>query len=124
MLLQLKQLCKAFPDRFQATSMYSICSKHPNSNPLSSTKFFWREYMVQFSKMLVKDQWIEESPTKMVFPQWSWYVLNAPTPLLISPYRYFVLVNLPSGGCVHLLQPFIFLGLIPELILQFLKCDL
>lgn len=122
MHLQLKQLCKAVCDHFQATSMYSVCSKNPNANPLSSTKFFQREYMVQFSKILVKDQWIEESPTKMVFPPWSLYVLNAHSPLFISPYRYIAFVSLPSVGYVHLLRQFIFLELISEFIFQFLKC--
>ena len=64
--------------------------------------------MVHSSKMLVKNQWNEESPTKMVYPPWSLYVVNAHTPLFISPYRYIVLVNLPSVGYVHLLKPFIF----------------
>lgn len=77
--------------------------------------------MVQFSKMLVKDQWIEDSATKMVFPPWSLYILNAHTLLFCSPYRYIVLVNVSSVGYVHLLKAFIFLNLTPQLIFQFLK---
>lgn len=77
--------------------------------------------MVQFSKMLVKDQWIEDSPTKMVFPPWSLYVLKAHILLFFSLCRYIVLVNLSSVRYVHLLKPFILLELIPELIFQFLK---
>ena len=107
---------------FQAPGMYNVCSKNLNANPLSSTKFSQREYMVQFSKMLVKDQWIEDSPTEMVFSPRSLYVLNAHTLLFFSPYRCIVLVNLSEFSRVcSSLKTFYPFGAHTQVDFQFLK---